>query len=191
MVDNEMAISYNEAMETVRPFRGRAAWVLWLSALPLIFALSGLWHFLYVWLPYPVINVIAPVSESVWEHEKIIFYPMVLWYVIVYFAFHRKFAIAWRNWFLSAGVATATAMVSIILIYYSLSYAFGVPELLVLDMLYEIASIVLGMSIGAHVYLKNSHPSMVYLGIGLLGLGFVLLTLFTFLVPQLSIFLES
>lgn len=40
--------------------------------------LGVLLHFLYDWFPYSLIALISPVRESIWEHLKILFYPLLL-----------------------------------------------------------------------------------------------------------------
>jgi len=40
--------------------------------------IGSLLHNLYVWLPNGFTALIAPVNESLWEHTKIIFYPLLL-----------------------------------------------------------------------------------------------------------------
>ena len=49
----------------------------WLT-LAAALALGVLLHFLYTWLPYPIVALFSPVRESIWEHLKIIFWPMLL-----------------------------------------------------------------------------------------------------------------
>lgn len=44
----------------------------------LILSLGFLLHFLYGWLPTPVTALFSPVRESLWEHVKIIFWPLLL-----------------------------------------------------------------------------------------------------------------
>ena len=39
--------------------------------------LGVLLHFLFEWFPNPVLALISPVRESVWEHVKLIFYPLL------------------------------------------------------------------------------------------------------------------
>ena len=34
-------------------------------------------HFLFQWLPNPVTALVAPVRESVWEHTKLLYFPLV------------------------------------------------------------------------------------------------------------------
>jgi len=49
-------------------------WLLFAAAL-----VSGvLLHFLYDWLPCGLTALISPVRESIWEHLKVLFYPLVI-----------------------------------------------------------------------------------------------------------------
>ena len=34
-------------------------------------------HFLYSWLPSPALALISPVRESVWEHGKLLYFPLL------------------------------------------------------------------------------------------------------------------
>ena len=75
----------------------RAKWWIFVSvSLVVIVGLSGLQHFLYEWLPNPFFALFAPVSESVWEHLKIVFYPFVFVWLISYFIVLTKWKINWR-----------------------------------------------------------------------------------------------
>ncbi len=40
--------------------------------------LGVLLHFLYQWLSYPLVALISPVRESLWEHLKIMYIPLLL-----------------------------------------------------------------------------------------------------------------
>lgn len=48
-------------------------WLVLLGTL----ALGILLHFLYEWLPNPVVAVFSAVGESLWEHVKLVFWPLV------------------------------------------------------------------------------------------------------------------
>lgn len=49
-------------------------WILYY----LIAAASGvLLHFLFTWFPNPVLALVSPVRESVWEHVKLVYFPML------------------------------------------------------------------------------------------------------------------
>lgn len=49
-------------------------WLVFFGALALGVAL----HFLHDWLPIPLTALVSPVKESIWEHLKILFYPLLL-----------------------------------------------------------------------------------------------------------------
>jgi hypothetical protein len=49
-------------------------WLVFLGAL----GLGVLLHFLYGWLPSPVTALVSPVRESLWEHIKILYFPLLL-----------------------------------------------------------------------------------------------------------------
>ena len=40
-------------------------------------ALGVLLHFLFEWFPHPVTALISPVRESIWEHVKLIYFPLL------------------------------------------------------------------------------------------------------------------
>ncbi len=43
--------------------------------LALTAGLGTVLHFLYTWLPIPLVGVFAPVGESPWEHLKLLYWP--------------------------------------------------------------------------------------------------------------------
>ena len=45
----------------------------WLAAA----ALGVLLHFLFDWFPNPVTALFSPVRESIWEHVKLIYFPLL------------------------------------------------------------------------------------------------------------------
>ena len=40
-------------------------------------AAGVLLHFLYQWFPNPVLALISPARESVWEHVKLLYFPLL------------------------------------------------------------------------------------------------------------------
>lgn len=39
--------------------------------------LGCVWHFFYPWFPHPLTGFFAPVDESIWEHLKLLYWPML------------------------------------------------------------------------------------------------------------------
>ena len=85
-------------------------------------AVAGtLLHFLYDWLPVPLVGLFAPVNESVWEHLKLLF-----WNVLAAgFVLCRKKPDAQRAWsgFLAALLLMPLGLTGL---YYLLAAGFGV-----------------------------------------------------------------
>lgn len=94
----------------------RKVWIYCVTA-----AAGVLLHFLYDWLPLPVIGLFAPVNESVWEHLKLLFWP----FVAASFALTRGAAQPQRAW--GACFAALLAMPAALLgAYYTLTTGFAV-----------------------------------------------------------------
>ena len=49
----------------------------WLLCYLAAAALGVLLHFLFTWFPNPVLALISPVRESIWEHIKLIYFPLL------------------------------------------------------------------------------------------------------------------
>lgn len=53
---------------------------------------GSLAHFLYGWTnSHKLIGLFAPVNESVWEHMKLLFFPMLAYSIIMIFKFRTKY----------------------------------------------------------------------------------------------------
>ena len=54
--------------------------------IPLLFVIGSLLHFMFqLFQKNPVIGIFAPVNESIWEHSKMMTWPITLWWVLNYF----------------------------------------------------------------------------------------------------------
>lgn len=54
--------------------------------IPLLFLIGAVMHFAYglLW-ENPIVGLFAPINESVWEHAKMVLWPVILWWVLYYF----------------------------------------------------------------------------------------------------------
>ena len=55
--------------------KGNKKMLVWFLAAAV---LGVLLHFLYEWFPIPALALISPVRESIWEHVKLIYFPLLL-----------------------------------------------------------------------------------------------------------------
>ena len=104
--------------------------------------LSALWHQLHQWLPYPPVAVLAPVAESVWEHVKIVWYPTLLYWVIVQLCCVCK-KDGLRLW-AAATLQAAVGVAGMIALYYTAHAGLGIGQVLWVDLLCEGAALGLG-----------------------------------------------
>lgn len=54
---------------------------------------GSLAHFLYDWTDKnKIVGLFTPVNESIWEHMKLLFFPMLIYSLIMIFKFHTKYS---------------------------------------------------------------------------------------------------
>lgn len=88
----------------------------------IIGAVGTLWHFFYDWSNYnDIIGVFAPVSESIWEHQKLIFYPTLVYSVFEYFAAGKNI----KNYIPAVTAGIIAGIVSMISLFYTYSGVLG------------------------------------------------------------------
>ena len=141
-------------------------------------------HFLYDWLGQsPLVAPIAAVNESVWEHMKLLYWPLVLFAVIEGRFLTRNFPSFWC----AKLVSTLTGVLVIPLLYYTYTGALGTSADWFNITIFFIAA-ALTYLLDTHLLtyaLPCRHPK-VALGI-LLAVG-VLLAALTFWTPQIPLF---
>lgn len=145
---------------------------------------SGL-HFLYDLLPVAPVAVFAPVNESVWEHLKLLYWPMLLAGVLL----ARKSDDKRKTW---SGVLGAILAMPVWLTgaFYLLKGGFGV-ELLGVDLALYFLSLLAGFAFVGSIEKRNlpkwALPALVVCVI-VYGL---LLVYFTTFPPELPIFVSN
>ena len=150
-----------------------------LTALGAILAGAGL-HFLWQALPNPLIALISPVNESVWEHLKLLYWPMLA-AALVLARGPRRIAV-WAGFF----PAIVLQPVFLLALYYGLR-ALGVQGLAV-DLTLYVLTMAVGFLLAAR--LSRSGPARRLTGVSLLAVMLygAALGLFTFAAPPLGIF---
>ena len=140
-------------------------------------------HFLYDLLPGPFTALISPVNESVWEHLKLLFWPMLIGAAVLSRGRKHKERF-WSSFF----VALLAAPTFLLLSYYGLKL-FGI-ESLVIDISLYFAGMFLGYLLAWLLYRKGKPERIGGFALMLVILYAASLILFTFAVPNLPIFQE-
>lgn len=82
----------------------------------IISIIGTLSHFVYEWTGKPyLIGLFFPVNESTWEHLKLLFFPSLIYFAVVYFTLKEKPA----NYASAAAVSLFSGMVSIVVMFYT------------------------------------------------------------------------
>ena len=155
----------------------KRAFCIWLMT----FLLGCVWHFLYDWLPILPVAIVAPVNESVWEHLKLLYFPVVAVQGIL---LYRE-----GNGERLGGIAAALLAMPLFLLgwYYILLSGFGVSGLLLDIGLYAVT---LGIGQGIMTFLeRHGNPGAGTL-VALAAIYGVVLIFLTFGAPELPVFLE-
>ena len=160
-----------------------------LLGVPALFLVGALMHFLYGLSGGAfVVGLFAPVNESVWEHLKLVLWPMVLWWRLYYIRMGREREIDAPTWFAAALLALVTAQAAIMLLFYFYTGAFGV-ESLAADILIFFLAVLLGQLAGLQVYRRGSSVSWV-VPLTVLVVILALFVVFTLAPPALPLFTD-
>ena len=152
-----------------------------------IFAAGFLLHFVYEWSGgSALVGAVCPVNESVWEHLKLPFFPLVIWW----FAYGWKTGLPVKHRTIAAAVSAGTACLTVILIHYAVSGVLGFDV-----MAADIASLGAGLFAGQYLALMmldrpHGKPAWAISAAVLAALG-GLLILFTFCPPRIPLFLDK
>jgi hypothetical protein len=143
------------------------------------FILGCFLHFLYDIFPNVLIGLISPINESIFEHLKIAFYPMLMINIIILIIKKDK------NMIFPMYISMATSMISIIMIYYTYVYALDILSLAV-DITLLFVSDLIGNLLGYHFY-KYSHYSYI-IGVFLIGITIIVISYLTYYPLDISLF---
>lgn len=144
--------------------------------------LGTVMHFVYGWFPHPLVGLIAPVNESVWEHLKLLFWPFLL-AAIALSAGAEKPVRSWNGFLISLLVQPFVLTGA----YYLLRDGFGVSSLTV-DILLYCAVMALGFWLAYRLRDSAHAERTVGLLIVLAAIYGVCLIVFTLAAPNLPIF---
>lgn len=165
----------------------------WLIIVSLIVIIVGtLMHFVYEWSSgTKIVGYIAPVSESVWEHLKLIVFPLMLAVAveIIYLSRNGKHV---HNPWSALFLAIAVGMIFIVVTFYTYTGAFTKTSKVAMDIATFIVAAVLSSFIAHYIFRAarvNPQIEMIAL-VGILLLV-ALIFYFTYSPPDLPLFEES
>ncbi len=161
-------------------------WILW--GILVLSLVGSSFHFIYQLSGNNLlVGIIAPINESVWEHNKMALWPMLFWWGGYFLVRRKKDAIDPAVWFTALLGAIVFAMLFMTVFFYTYSGATGVESLGVdiVDFLLAMAG---GQLFGLWLYHRKKRMNL-WLAAGLLAALVAVFTVFTFVQPDLPLFI--
>ncbi|WP_028043351.1 DUF6512 family protein [Candidatus Stoquefichus massiliensis] len=90
------------------------------------FLLGSLMHFAYNVFPYTFVAILTPIHESIFEHLKLVLYPMLIFDIILWYKYYHKDLSAIAPML----IGIIVGCLSIVLIYYFYHCGLGVNSLI-------------------------------------------------------------
>jgi hypothetical protein len=148
------------------------------SFLHFLFEISG--HF------YPI-GAISAVNESVWEHLKLGFWPIVFLAPFEYKFIKERV----NNFIIAKAVSAYIIPLIIVIIFYTYTAILG-TNLLIMDILTFIIAVVIGHILSYQIMIHQGKSRIItYISLMLIISMAILFVLFTFFPPRLPIFQDS
>lgn len=153
-----------------------------------VIILGTLFHFLFEWLySWPPIGAITAVNESVWEHLKLPYWPLIIFSFIEY----NYIKTDTKNFIIGKASAALISIGTILIVFYSYTAILGI-EILIIDILSFFVGVIIGQLVSYKIITLNKLQKWINVvsWIILIGLGLSLI-IFTYLPPHLPIFQDS
>lgn len=159
-----------------------------LLGITVLFLIGSLFHFLYsISGELFVVGLFTPVNESIFEHTKMVVFPIFIWWSLFYLL--RKDNLNTNKWFMAALLSMLTSIISIPMLYYFYTEAFGVQSLVV-DVLILLVAVGCGQLLGLHYYQYGKGIDY-RLTLGLMVFIIMLFAFLTIFTPKLPLFQDS
>lgn len=123
-----------------------------LSFILLPFILAIPFHFLYEYIPFPLFATYLPVNESVFEHTKLTFTPIIITFII--FSILRRKNINTERALSSLIISISVSLVTMLTTYY-IYHIFTDKDLTLINILSLLISTSLGQLLSIYTYKKG------------------------------------
>ncbi len=116
------------------------------------FILGVAFHFLYKYVPFPLFAIYLPVNESVFEHTKLTFTPIIITFLIFYIINRKN--INKEKALSSLIISIAISLTTMLSIYY-LYHIFTDKDLTLINILSLLISTALGQLVSIYTYKRG------------------------------------
>lgn len=139
-------------------------------SIPILFVLGSILHFAYDFTnKNKLVGLLTPVNESIFEHSKLLLFPLILFWTTLYFFVNENVSV--NGYFLAMLISIVSSIIVMIAFYYTYEGILGHNYLLI-DIFDLLFSLITGQIVANHFYTYcNSFPY--YLSITMVGLIFI------------------
>lgn len=170
----------------------RDPFVIWmLIGIPILFIAASPLHFVFEWTGKNLIaGLFTSVNESPWEHLKLIFWPILIWWSIGYVLFLRRTDAGFARFAVTCAVSEFVCAVFIEAFFYTYTGAFGI-ESLIIDIISLFLGLFFAIVLARHIY-KHTKPGMfaAFIAVVVILIMAAAILYFTFEAPHLPIFMD-
>lgn len=143
-------------------------------------------HFTYEWSgENRIVGLFSATNESVWEHLKLVFYPMLILAIVEYFVVKKEA----NNYIEAKSLGTFLAIAFIIVFYYTYTGIIG-KNFFIIDILTFIISIILGEWVSYKLMIRKSESITLskILSSAIIFYFLISFILFTYNPPNINLF---
>ena len=147
------------------------------------FILGTLLHFTYKLSgDNQLVAIFSAINESVWEHLKLLFFPMLLTTIIGYFYFGKRLS----NFLCSKTIGIVVAMMFTVIFFYTYTGILG-TNIAIIDITSFFIATIIG-EVTSYLLIINKSNCNNKIAILILVIIFISFVVFTFKTPQIGIF---
>ena len=154
----------------------------------IIFILTFIFHFLYDLIPNNFTAIFFPVNESIWEHMKLLYTPIILTSLFDYFM-ATKNKIKLNNFFTSIFISSILSIILYLVIYMPIHNTFGHNAVFAIILLFII--ICFGQHISYLILTKENYQKLNIISIVLIIIGFIVFGYLTYKPLKNNLFYDT
>lgn len=143
-------------------------------------------HFTYEWSgENRIVGLFSATNESVWEHLKLVFYPMLILAIVEYFVVKKEA----NNYIEAKSLGIFLAIAFIIVFYYTYTGIIG-KNFFIIDILTFIISIIFGEWVSYKLMIRKSESTTLskILSLAIIFYFLISFILFTYNPPNINLF---
>ncbi|QSX05760.1 hypothetical protein JYG23_14015 [Sedimentibacter sp. zth1] len=151
--------------------------------------LGTILHFAYSWSgSNDVVALFSAVNESVWEHLKLLFFPVIAFAIIEYIYYGRNY----NNFICAKFISVLIGMIFIVISFYTYSGIIG-SNFVIIDVLIFIISVIITYRLSLKILNSDKYKSKNCNILCTIGIMFFISLFFTFTFspPKLNLFMDS